>query len=47
MEKFFDKESLLDCMYALNKKAHIDQKFFRILFKLNEDGRIHVKTSMG
>ena len=26
MEKFYDKESLLDCMYTLDKKANIDQK---------------------
>ena len=24
MENFFDKKSLLDCMYTLNKKAKID-----------------------
>ena len=47
MEKFFDKESLLDCMYTLDKKANIDQKCYRIWYKLNEDARISVKTSVG
>ena len=26
MAKFFDKESLIDCMFTLNKKANIDNK---------------------
>ena len=36
MSKFFDKESLLDCMDTLNKKAKIDAKSYRMLYKLNE-----------
>ena len=31
MAKFFDKESLLDCMDTLNKKANIDAKSYRML----------------
>mgnify|MGYP001363463876 CR=1 FL=1 len=30
MEKFFDKESLMDIMYALWKKAGIDEKDYRM-----------------
>ena len=47
MEKFFDKESLLDCMYTLHTKAKIDNKSYRMWYKLNEDTRISVKTSVG
>ena len=47
MAKFFDKESLLDCMNTLNKKAKIDAKSYRMWFKLNENTKISVKTSVG
>ena len=47
MSKFFDKESLLDCMDTLNKKAKIDAKSYRMLYKLNENTKISVKTSVG
>ena len=47
MSKFFDKESLTDCMYALNKKAKIDNKSYRIWFKINNKTRLSVKTSVG
>ena len=47
MSKFFDKESLLDCMYTLNKKANIDHKCYKIWYKLNENARISVKSSVG
>ena len=30
MEKFFDKESLIDTMYTLNKKANISDKDYRL-----------------
>ena len=30
MAKFFDKESLIDCMYSLSKYAKIDNKSYRI-----------------
>ena len=47
MAKFFDKESLLDCMDTLNTKARVDSKSYRLWFKLNEDTDIRVKTSVG
>ena len=47
MAKFFDKESLLDCMYSLNKKAKIDNKSYRLWYKINANTRISVKTSVG
>ena len=47
MSKFFDKESLLDCMYTLDKKANIDHKCYKTWYKLNENARISVKTSIG
>ena len=31
MEKFFDKESLVDTMYTLKTKAHIDDKDYQIV----------------
>ena len=47
MEKFFDKESLLDTMYTLKTKADIDNKDYRLWYKLNENTRIRVRTSVG
>ena len=47
MEKFFNKESLLDIMYTLSTKADIDEKDYRMWYKLNEDTVITVKTSVG
>ena len=47
MTKFFDKESLLDCMTTLKEKAKVDDKTYRLWYKLNEDTRISVKTSVG
>ena len=38
MSKFFD---------TLNKKARIDAKSYRMLYKLNENTKISVKTSVG
>ena len=40
---FFYKESLLDCMYTLDKKANIDHKCYKIWYKLNENARIYMK----
>ena len=34
-------------MYTLDKKANIDHKCYRLWYKLNEDARISVKTSVG
>ena len=47
MSKFFDKESLLDCMNVLNTHAKISNKSYRLWYKLNEGTRISVKTSVG
>ena len=47
MSKFFDKESLLDCLNTLKTKAKIDNKTYRLWYKLNENTRISVKTSVG
>ena len=47
MSKFFDKESLLDCLNTLKTTANIDNKSYRLWYKLNEDTEISVKTSVG
>ena len=47
MEKFFNKESLIGIMFRLSKKADISDKDYRMWFKLNEDTKIAVKTSVG
>ena len=47
MEKNCDKESLIDIMFTLSKKAEISDKDYRMWFKLNEDTKIAVRTSVG
>ena len=47
MAKFFDKESLLDCMDPLSREAKIDNKSYRLWFKINQDAKISVRTSVG
>ena len=47
MAKFFDRESLLDCMFTLDKKANIDSKSYRIWYKINDNTVISVRTSVG
>ena len=47
MDKIFNKESLLDTMFTLKTKAGIDNKDYRLWFKLNEDTRISGRTSVG
>ena len=47
MAKFFDKESLIDCMYSLSKYAKIDNKSYRIWYKINQNTKICVNTSVG
>ena len=47
MEKLFDKESLMAIMYTLWKKAGIDEKDYRLWYKLNKDTEIAVRTSVG
>ena len=47
MEKFFDKESLVDTIFTLKTQANIDKKDYRLWYKLNENTRIRVRTSVG
>ena len=47
MKKFFDIESLSDCMSCLRDKVGIDAKTYRMWFNLNDKTRISVKTSVG
>ena len=47
MEKFFDKESLVDCMDVLKHEADIDNKSYRLIYMMNEDTKISVSTSVG
>ena len=47
MAKFFDKESLIDCMYSLSKYAKIENKSYRIWYKINQNTKICVNTSVG
>ena len=46
LSKFFDKESLLDCVSELNKIG-VNNKSYRLWFKMNENTRISVKTAVG
>ena len=47
MEKFLDKESLVDTMFTLKTKSDIDDKDYRLCYKLNENTRICVRTTVG
>ena len=47
MEKFFDKESLIDTLYALYDEGGISDKDYRMWFKLNAKTRISVVTTVG
>ena len=47
LEKFFDKESLMDTMDALKRKARINDTDYRLWFKLNENAVVGVSTSVG
>ena len=46
LKTFFDTENLVDCMNELYK-SEIKGKTYRLLFKLNENIRISVKTPVG
>ena len=46
LTKFFDKESLLDCLHELNKIG-VSNKTYRLWYKLNENTRISVRTTVG
>ena len=47
MEKFFDKESLIDTLNALYVEGDISEKDYRMWFKLNCKTRISVVTTVG
>ena len=47
LEKFFDKEVLVDCMDTLSTEAHIDAKIYRNWFRLNQRCLISVVTGSG
>ena len=47
MSKFFDKEPLRDIMNVLRERANIDNKCYRLWYRLNENTRISVRTSVG
>ena len=44
--KFFDKESVYDCQFELYK-SNIRGRLYRLVFKLNENIRIRVRTPVG
>ena len=46
-EKFFNKERLLDTLYTLYTEGHINDKDYRLWYKLNCKTRISVITSVG
>ena len=46
LTKYFDKESAVDCHYELYK-SEIKGKLYRLLFLLNKNIRIRVKTPVG
>ena len=47
MEKFFDKESLIDTLNALYVEGDISDKDYRMWYKLNCKTRISAVTSVG
>ena len=47
MEKFFDKECLMDVMNTLHEEAKICDEEYRLWLKLNEGANILVRTSVG
>ena len=46
LKKFFDSESLVDCMSELYK-SNIKGKIYRLIYKMNQNIRISVKTPVG
>ena len=47
MEKFVDKESLLDTLYTLFSERQISDKDYKICYKLNCKTRISLLTTVG
>ena len=46
LSKFFDRESLADCMDALYK-SNVNGKLYRLLYAMNKNTRISVQTPVG
>ena len=46
LKAFFDSENLIDCMSELYKKK-IKGKLYRLIFRMNQNIRISVKTAVG
>ena len=46
LKSFFDTENLVDCMSELYKRK-VKGKIYRLIYKMNENIRISVKTSVG
>ena len=47
MEKFFDKEGLVDTLHTMYTKGKISEKDYRLWFKLNNRTRISIITPVG
>ena len=47
LEKFFDKEILIDTIDTIKREAKISDKDYRLWYTINEDANIGVKTSVG
>ena len=43
IEKFFDKEGLIDTLYTMYRRGKISEKVCRIWFKLNSRTQVHCK----
>lgn len=46
LKKFFDRESLFDCMNELYKN-NLKGKLYRLIYELNKNVRIQVQTAVG
>ena len=46
LEKFFDKEILIDTIDTIKREAKISDKDYRLWYTINEDANIGVKTSV-
>ena len=46
LEKFFDKEILIDTIDTIKREAKISDKDYRLWYELNEDTNIGVQTTV-
>ena len=46
LQKYFDRESIFDCQYEVYKSA-VRGKMYRLMFLMNENTRIKVRTPVG